>query len=226
MTTLLRLDASARQTRSLSRSLGDRFISHWHAHRPEDEVIHRDVGQFPPPAVSEEWIAAAFTPAEERTPEQAHRLALSDSFIAELSRAEFLVVATPMYNYGMPAALKAWVDQVIRIGKTFSFDLGRGDFPLEPILSGKTMVMLTASGEFGFEPGGLRAGMDHLTTHLRTVSHYLGVENHYHVGIEYQEFCDERYARSVYEAENQVAELASMLTRQLNGDTIEFETVD
>ncbi len=62
-------------------------------------------------------------------------LAYSDSAIAELVAADLIVLGTPMYNYGMPSALKAWVDQVIRVGRTFSFDLARGDWPLEPLLS-------------------------------------------------------------------------------------------
>lgn len=82
---------------------------------------------------------------------QQRALALSDELVDELERAEVLVLGTPMYNYGMPTALKGWVDHVIRINRTFSFDLARGDFPLRPILSGKTLVLLTSSGEFGFD---------------------------------------------------------------------------
>ena len=60
-----------------------------------------------------------------------------------------------MHNYGMPSALKSWFDKVIRIEKTFTFDLARGDFPLEPIMGGKTLVVLSSRGEFGFGPGGM-----------------------------------------------------------------------
>jgi len=65
-------------------------------------------------------------------------VALSDILIGELVQSEIIVITTPMYNYGMPASLKAWFDQVIRINKTFSFDLARGDKPIEPIQNGKT----------------------------------------------------------------------------------------
>jgi len=75
---------------------------------------------------------------------------LSDILTGELVQSEIIVITTPMYNYGMPASLKAWFDQVIRINKTFSFDLARGDQPIEPIQSGKTLVILSASGEGGF----------------------------------------------------------------------------
>ena len=83
-----------------------------------------------------------------------------------------------MYNYGMPAALKSWFDNIIRIGKTFTFDLARGDYPLEPIMTGKTLVILSSRGEFGFEPGGVREGMNHLETHIRTCAPTLGLNKY------------------------------------------------
>ncbi|MBS61674.1 MAG: ACP phosphodiesterase [Salinisphaera sp.] len=214
MTTLLRIDASARVTRSLSRMLGDLFIAEWQANESTIELIHRDVGIEPPPAISEDWIAAAFTPAAERSEQQHDALTLSDTLIEELEQADVLVIATPMYNYGMPAALKAWVDQVVRINRTFSFDLARGDRPLEPILGGKTLVVLTASGEFGFGPGEFNEQAGHLLPHLRSISGYLGARDIHHVGIEYQEFGDTRFAASRDTAQAQVADLARTLARR------------
>ena len=119
-----------------------------------------------------------------------------------------------MYNYGMPSSLKAWFDQVIRINKTFSFDLARGDFPLEPILSGKTLVILTSSGEFGFDTGGVRERMNHLVPHINTCSFYLGVsgdDRMHHIGIEYQEFGDERHRRSIDVAQSDISTLVEEL---------------
>lgn len=212
--TILRVDASARRERSLSRALADRFVSEWRARWPHDAWLHHDVGSAPPPAVSEAWIGAAFTPKTERSSEQGRLLALSDTLIADLRKADLLLIAAPMYNYGMPAALKAWVDQVVRVDETFTFDLGRGDWPLEPILEGKSLVILTSSGEFGFAPGGLRAGMDHLTPHLRTLSKYLGVSETYRVAIEYQEFGDERHHRSVAAAQADAVRLVEELSER------------
>jgi len=212
MSKLLRIDASARASRSLSRQLGDRFVSEWLERNPEHEVIRRDIGKAPPPAISEVWIAAAFTPSGQRSSDQTEALAVSDELIAEVKRADLIVIATPMYNYGMPSALKAWVDQVVRINETFTFDLSRGDHPLEPILTGKTMVMLTASGEFGFSAGGMREDMNHLAPHLTTVSKYLGVVGSHHIGIEYQEFDDERHARSVADAHDAIPALVDRLS--------------
>jgi len=194
MTRLLRIDASARTSRSLTRALADQFIQCWLARKPQDEIVLRDIGSNPPAFITEDWIAAAF--AKERSADQEAVLAHSNELIVEVASADILVMATPMYNYGMPAALKAWFDQVIRVDKTFTFDLARGDTPLEPVLTDKTLVLLTSWGEFGFAPGGINEGRDNLTPHVRTASRYLGVESFHHVGIEYQEFGDERFQAS------------------------------
>ena len=211
MTTILRIDASARQARSLSRMLGDLFIERWQQAEPDAPLIRRDVGIEPPPAISEDWIAAAFTPADERTEAQHAALSLSNTLIDELEQADVLVITTPMYNYGMPAALKAWVDQVVRINRTFTFDLALGDRPLEPILGGKQLVLLTSSGEFGFGAGQFNEQAGHLLPHLRSVAGYLGAQNIHHVGIEYQEFGDDRFEASKVQAKTQVVALAAAL---------------
>jgi FMN-dependent NADH-azoreductase len=122
-----------------------------------------------------------------------------------------------MYNYGMPAVLKAWFDQIARINKTFSFDLSRGDHPIEPILSGKTMILFTACGEFGFESGGIRAQHNHLAPHIKSCAHYLGVnaeKDCYHIGIEYQEFKDERHEQSKKEAFARIDKLIADICRE------------
>lgn len=207
MTNILRLDASVRQARSLTRMMSDLFFEKWRESSAILNVTRRDVGLNPPPAISEDWVAAAFTPLEQRTPEQCARLEASDRLIEEVEQADIILIATPMYNYGMPAGLKAWIDQIVRVGKTFTFDLARGDRPLEPIFSGKTLVLLTASGEFGFGPGELNEGADHLIPHLRTISKYLGADSIHHVGIEYQEFGDHRFDRSRAAAIQEVEQL-------------------
>lgn len=211
MTTLLHIDASARGARSLSRALSRAFVDAWLAREPGAVVIARDVGRNPPPFVSEDWVAAAFTPEDDRTAEQKAELALSDELIDELVAADVVVMGTPMYNYGMPAQLKSWFDKIIRIDRTFSFDLARGDFPLEPILGGKTLVVLSSRGEFGFGPGGVRADMNQLDPHIRTCAHYLGVESIHTIAIDYQEFGDVRHKRSLAEAHAAVPGLVDEL---------------
>jgi FMN-dependent NADH-azoreductase len=214
MTTLLHINASARNGRSLSRKLSGAFIDAWRALEPDAHIITRDVGANPPPIITEEWIAAVFAAQETMTPAQREQLRLSDELIDELDRADLIVIGTPMYNYGMPASLKSWFDKVIRINKTFTFDLARGDFPLEPIMHGKKLVILSSHGEFGFGPGGVREKMNHLETHIRTCAHYLGVEESHAISISYQEFGDTRHEASIADAFAAVPVLA----RQLAGE--------
>ncbi|WP_025900052.1 FMN-dependent NADH-azoreductase [Sneathiella glossodoripedis] len=219
MKTILHIDASARKTdnpvaeyNSISKSIASTFIKNWQALNNEDNIIYRDVGANPPDFISQDWIAAVFTPDASQTDTQKSLLSLSDTLIKELEQADIIAMSTSMYNYGMPASLKAWFDQVIRVHKTFSFDLARGDFPLEPTLSGKTLVLITSCGEFGFAKGGIREKMNHLTPHIKTLSRYLGVETVHEITAEYQEFNDGRHKLSVQNAHIAAENLAQELS--------------
>lgn len=211
MTTLLRIDASAQlEDRSLTRMLTKLFTTEFLAASPEAKVVTRDLGQDPVPAIDHRFIQAAFTPPEAREDWMAERLALSDSLIDEVEAADLIVLGVPMYNYGMPAALKGWIDHIARIGRTFSFDLARGDVPIEPILKGKRLVVLSSRGEFGFAAGGSRAHMNALDPALAACAHYFGVTatEIETVAIEYQEFKDARHDRSVFAAKDATRALA------------------
>ena len=219
MSTLLHIDSSVRAANnpnpdhdSISKNIALRFIDTWRQNRPEDKYIYRDVGVNPPEFITQDWIGAVFTPDETRTPAQKRVLALSDELIAEVVAADVILISSPMYNYGMPAQLKAWFDQIVRINKTFDFDLSRGDFPLQPLLSGKTLIVVTSTGEFGFEKGGIREDSSHLVPQLRTLSKYLGVDTTYEITAEYQEFGDERHHRSVANAKDRAERIASELS--------------
>ncbi|MEZ8306930.1 FMN-dependent NADH-azoreductase [Vibrio splendidus] len=219
MRTILKIDTSARRTdneiegyNSISKTLSTSFIDKWITINSKDKVIYRDLGLNPPDFISQDWIAAVFTPEEKRTLVQKALLFLSDTLIDELKRADIIVISSPMYNYGMPAVLKAWFDQVVRINKTFTFDLKRGDFPIEPIMSGKTLVLISSSGEFGFEVGGVREAMNHLAPHVKTLSKYLGVDEFHEIASEYQEFSDERHKQSLIEAYSSIDTLVTHLS--------------
>lgn len=219
MSTLLHVDSSVRAVNnpnpdhdSISKNIALRFVDTWKQKRPEDEYIYRDVGVNPPDFITQDWIGAVFTPEENRSPAQKERLALSDKLISEVAAADVILISSPMYNYGMPAQLKAWFDQIVRINKTFDFDLSRGDFPLRPLLSGKTLITVTSSGEFGFGKGGIREDSGHLAPHLRTLSKYLGVDTMYEIVSEYQEFGDERHRMSVANAKDRAERIASELS--------------
>lgn len=211
MTTLLRIDASAQlEDRSLTRMLTTLFISEFLAANPDANVITRDIGRAPVPAIDHRFIHAAFAPLEARDDWMAERLALSDRLIDEVEAADIIVLGAPMYNYGMPAALKGWIDHIARIGRTFSFDLARGDVPIQPILKGKKLVVLSSRGEFGFDAGGPRAHMNALDPAIAACAHYLGVDaaEIETIAIEYQEFKDARHDRSVIAAKEATRDLA------------------
>lgn len=218
MHTILHIDASIRKAfnpnpehNSISKRIAREFIETWQSHRRKDEYIYRDVGINPPDFIDQEWIGAVFTPDEHRSSEQRRKLALSDQLFGELAKADIILIASPMYNYGMPAPLKAWFDQVMRINKTFSFDLAQGDHPIEPLLSGKTLVLVTSCGEFGFGAGGEREHMNHLGPHIKTLGKYLGVESFHEISSEYQEFGDVRHQASIADALNKSRSLAAEL---------------
>ncbi|OHV75968.1 FMN-dependent NADH-azoreductase [Rhizobium sp. LCM 4573] len=214
MTTLLRIDSSAQlEDRSLTRRLTNLFIAEYRKRAPSARIVTRDVGHFPVPPIDHRFIHAAFTAPEKREDWMAERLALSDELIDEVMEADILVMGVPMYNYGIPSTLKAWIDHIARIGRTFSFDLSRGDKPIAPILSGKRLVVLSSRGEFGFAPGGVRAHMNALDPAIAACAHYFGVSADAieTVAIEYQEFKDDRHRSSIEHAEARAREIAGRL---------------
>ncbi|RJL19333.1 FMN-dependent NADH-azoreductase [Paracoccus siganidrum] len=220
MTTLLRIDSSAQlEDRSLTRRLTALFTAEFLEANPEARVVSRDVGKDPLPPIDHRFIHAAFTPPAQREPWMIERLALSDRLIDEVEAADVILLGAPMYNYGMPSTLKAWIDHVSRIGRTFSFDLARGDFPIRPILGGKKLVVLSSRGEFGFQPDGLRGHMNALDPGIAACAHYLGVAGGdiETVAIEYQEFKDARHVRSIARAEGRARHLARLLASSSTG---------
>jgi FMN-dependent NADH-azoreductase len=220
MTHLLHLDASARpglagkdEHGSHSRNLSQRFVSQWLSHRPQDSVTYRDVGQNPPSFVSHDWIASAFASEERREPWMLDALAESDQLVDELVAADVLIIGTPLYNFGMPAALKAWIDQVVRLNRTVGFDDSNPLDPYVPLLAERPRhaVILTARGGIGFNPGEAMAHMNHLEPNLVTALNFIGITRIHQIAIEGQELGGELLANSVAEAQRQVDALVKEL---------------
>ena len=138
---VLRVDASARTDGSVTRALADRLVETMKA----GTITRRDLAAEPIPQLTEDWVAANFTEPGDRTAEQNARLAQSDALVAELQTADTLVIATPIYNFGVPAALKAWIDMVARAGVTFRYT---ADGPVG-LLAGKKAYIVLASGGTG-----------------------------------------------------------------------------
>ena len=217
---LLHLDGSARPGcsgrdahGSHSRRLGARFVQRWRALRPQDAVVHRDVGQHPPAPVSGRWIHAAFTPPQARTPWMREVLAESDALVDELVASDLIVAAVPMYNFGVPAQVKAWIDNVVRVGRTFGFDRARPGEPYWPLLAGKRLVLLGARGDHGYDPGGRIAHLNLVEAGMSVPMRYVGIETVAAIAVEYDEFADARLAASIAEAERRVDALVDSLAR-------------
>lgn len=224
MATLLHLDASARPGRSgerphgsHTRRLSARFVSRWCAARPGDRIVYRDIGLSAPKPVSGEWIHAAFTASGQREPWMREVLAESDALVDELLAADLIVAGVPMYNFGVPAGFKAYIDNIVRVGRTFGFDRNRAGEPYWPMLtdSGKRLVVLGSRGDHGYDPGGRLQAMNHVEPSIRTAFGYIGIMQMDSVAIEYDEFGDARLQDSIARAE---ARVDALVARLLAGD--------
>ncbi|HQU14670.1 MAG: FMN-dependent NADH-azoreductase [Chromatiales bacterium 21-64-14] len=162
---VLRVDASGRTRESVSRQLTDRFIEGLTARHPHTQVAVRDVATGLP-FVDEAWIQANFTAPEERTGAQRAALAQSDTLVQELMDANLLVMGVPVYNFGVPAALKAWIDLVARARLTFRYT-ENGPVGL---LQGRKAYLMVASG--GTAVG---SEIDFAIRYLRHILGFLGI---------------------------------------------------
>lgn len=180
MTRILRLDASSRHDGSQSRLLADAFVARWMDRHPGSTLVRRDLAATPIPHIGPATIQGFYTPAADRGADLTAALLLSDQLIAEVRSADLLVIATPMYNFGVPSALKAWIDHVVRIGETFSYD-GTG---FAGLLGGRKAVIVAAYGAGGYLDGGPFAGADFLVPYLRFLLGFLGFADIETVGLE------------------------------------------
>lgn len=161
---ILRIDASARKTGSVTRSLADETIDRL-AELGAVNLSNRDVAGGLP-FVDEDWISANFTPFDERTAAHKAKLALSDSLVDELKNTDTLVISSPIYNFGIPATLKAWIDMICRVGMTFRYT-ENGPVGL---LEGKRAIILIASG--GTTVG---SPIDFATPYLKQAMAFIGI---------------------------------------------------
>jgi FMN-dependent NADH-azoreductase len=167
MTTLLVVETSPRGEHSISRNLTRRFVDHWRAAHPDGTVHDRDLMETDLPFVNAPWLQAYFTPPERHSPEMKEVLRLSDELVAELLAADHLVIATPVYNYNISAALKAWINHVVWKGLTLGMD-GKG------LVTGRRATVLLASGGVYTEGSPIR-DRDIATQYLRLILGVLGI---------------------------------------------------
>lgn len=159
--TILHIDASARRAGSTTRDLSGHVVQHLNPGR----IIRRDLAT-PLPLLTEDWINANFTPADQRDEVQRDLLALSDELVGELQNADTIVIGLPIYNFSVPAAFKAWIDLVARAGLTFAYS----ENGPKGLLEGKRAVLAVASG--GTAVG---SEIDFATNYARHVLGFIGI---------------------------------------------------
>ncbi|RZI45893.1 FMN-dependent NADH-azoreductase [Candidatus Finniella inopinata] len=171
MVKLLRIDSSARTTNSHSRHLADIFQKDWLSTHPNGTVVVRNIIEQPIPHILNTTITGFYTPADQLTPDLKEAVKLSDELIAELKSADEILISAPIYNFSIPSALKAWIDHIVRMGETFSYD-GKS---FKGLLTGKKVYFCLAYGGEGYT--GPIAAMDFLKPYLQTLFGFLGFES-------------------------------------------------
>lgn len=158
---ILQINSSARSTGSESTRLADSIVAKVQATHPSASLVRRDLASNPHPVIDEATLGALFTPADKRTAEQAARVALDDALIAEAQVADVIVIAAPMYNFGITVQLKSWFDAVARAGVTFKYT----ETGPVGLLTGKKVYVTLARGGF-YKDGGNDLQAQHLKLFL------------------------------------------------------------
>lgn len=162
MTKVLRIESSIKGGASVTRKLTDGLI----AKLGDAEVTVRDTQGIP--LIDGAWVGAAYTPADNRSVEQVEALALSDELISELRAADAIVIGAPVYNFGVTGPLKAWIDQICRVGETFAY----AETGPKGLLTDKPVYVAYASG--GVPMG---SAYDFSSAYLRQVLGFIGLTN-------------------------------------------------
>lgn len=210
MKKMLAIHASPRGERSHSRRLAESFLDVWQAGNPGAQVTRREVGRAFIPHVTEAFVAANFYPEPQALPKVMKAdLQLSDELVGELIEHELLVISMPLYNFGVPSGLKAWIDQIVRMGLTFDISLdSNGNAQYQALLKGKKALIITSRSGSGFGPGGEFEWMNHADPHLRTALGYIGIDDISVIAAEGEESDKSVFQRSYDEAERQLHDFA------------------
>lgn len=177
---LLRIDSSSRNAGSHSRALADAAETAWRAANPGGTVTARDVTDGTIPVIAQDTITGFYTAPEAMTPELRAATALSDRLIAEVQAADVLLISAPIYNFGVPAALKLWIDQVVRIGHTFSYD----GSTFAGLVRADRAILCCAYGASGYAEGQPFAAANFVDPYLTFLMGFLGIEDVQTVTVE------------------------------------------
>jgi len=202
---VLRLDSSARLA-SVSRQLTAKFVETWKAADPDTEVVDRNLAATPLPYITDDWMASYGDPAK-MTAAQRQYFELSDSLVQELVNSDVIVIGAPMYNFSISWPLKAWIDQIVRIGKTVVYS------PSGPkgLLTGKRAVVITSrGGEYSSDPSALN--FDFQEAYLRRILGFIGVTDVTFVHTNHQRRSEQAahaFAATIEQIEQTVTKLSS-----------------
>ena len=169
MPTLLNIQSSPRGANSLSRTVSQDFVAAWQTKHPDGKVVLRDLAANDLPFVSLQWIAGIYSPVEALTPDMRRALAVSDELIAELFAADEILIGAPMYNFAVPANLKAWIDMVVRPRVTHTGPPARTG-----LVTGKRCKIVIASGG-SYDAGLPAAASDYESGYLRRILGFIGI---------------------------------------------------
>jgi FMN-dependent NADH-azoreductase len=172
MATLLHLDSSPMGAASVSRHLSNTFVENWKKAHPGGTVVSRDLTRSGLVPLTAEWVAGAYTPAESRTEEQKAALAKSDELLAELEAADEVAIGVSMHNFSIPGGLKLWLDQVVRVGRTFAYVDGAP----KGLLVGKKATFLVATGGV-YGPGTAMESLNFIEPYLKALFGFVGVSD-------------------------------------------------
>jgi len=169
MKNILFIQSSPRGPQSYSQKVAQSIVDELKTRHPAANVVVRNLAQNPPPHVGEAFVGALSILPDQRNPEQTAALNLSDALIDELAAADIVVLAVPMHNFGPPSSLKAWIDHVVRIGRTVSYSQ-QGP---EGALKGKRVILVLASG--GVYSDGPARQLDFQEPYLRAILGFIGL---------------------------------------------------
>jgi FMN-dependent NADH-azoreductase len=195
---ILQINSSQRPQASQSSRLAAQIVERLQAANPASELTVRDLGIAPLPSLDEAAITAIFTPPGQRTPEQQARVERDDAVIAELKAADVIVLGVPMYNFGVPAQLKHWIDAIARAGATFKYT-EKG--PVGLVTGKKVYVALTRGGLYRNTPA------DTQVPYLKTFLGFIGLTDVQFVYAEGMAMGPESEQKALASAQSQIDEL-------------------
>lgn len=192
---ILQINASARTQGANSTRLADAISNRLRAAHPEAELLLRDLASNPHPVLDAPALTALFTPADQRTPAQAARVAQDDALIAEVQSVDVIVLGVPMYNFGVPVQLKTWIDAIARAGVTFRYT---ANGPEGLLKDKKVYVALARGGLYRDTPA------DSQVPYLKSILGFLGMTDVYFVYAEGLAMGPDAASRAFAEAETQI----------------------